>query len=454
MNVGKIIKRFVVPLVILGAAGGGVFAMKLLEPEVEQKKPEEKKWVIQTTVIQPGEYRPEEDLIGVVRSSKNKILHSQVNSEIVEIHRQSGALVEAGEMIMSLDSDDHENHFQSAEADLLDIEASIAIAKNTHQLNTKTLAIEKKQLVLAKRELNHQKELRKRKLISQAKADQAQADFYARELRVAQSEIEVLNFEHRLQKLEAQHSKSQLALEKTKEQLDNTTLKAPFAGRLARVPGKVGQLVNTGAELAYLYDPTQLEVHVQLPIALANALVSNAVQMEQVTGTVNVDGRKWPVRLTSMSGSVEKGYASQQGIFTIEPGQNGVIPGQSVMLKVQLAPVDNSFLVPQLALFEDGRVYRKNEDNRLESIDVNVVGSKQTDQTLYLVTSDLLKADDQLMTTRLSNAITGLLTTSMEEAAEEKARKIAEKEKEKDGDDNGDEDNSDDNGEEGETENA
>lgn len=437
MKKGTIIRVFVAPIMIIALAAAAIAAMKFSKPEVKQTDPEEKKWIVQTVSIQNGNFRPEEELIGSVRSSRNQSLRSQITSEIVEIEHHSGEWVKAGERILSLESQDVEANYQSALADLADINAAIEIAKNNHELNVKTLEIEKKQKVVADRELKRKQDMYKRKLILQSEVDMAQSESDSRALRVVQKEIEIRNFVPRLKQLESQRLKIELAVERAKKQFDEATLEAPFTGRLTRVSGQIGQTVIPGQELAYIYDPSQMEIHVQLPLSLANALMTNAITMNQVTGALEVDQKNLPVRLKSMSGTVEKGYASQQGVFVIEEGGSAVTPGQSVSLKVQIAPVANSFLIPELALFEDGRVYRKNADDRLESIDVTVVGTKHLDKPYYLVTSDKLNDQDQLMITRLSNAISGLLTTSVEEAAAEKAKKLAEKKK-KEQEENGD----------------
>jgi HlyD family secretion protein len=431
MKISTVFKTLIAPVMILGMAGAIVWVMKEMKPEAKQNVPEEKKWIVQTTPVRQGNFRPEVRLIGFVRSGRSVSLFSQVSSEIMSVAKKSGETVKEGDLILTLDNHDMDIEVRSLEADLINSNASIEIAKNNNILNIQTLEIEKKQLLTARRELERQQNLYKKKLNILNIVITSQEDVDSRILRVAQRTMDQRNFTPRLKQLESQRLKIELTLEKAQKKLNDTLLKAPFDGRLTNISDRVGQIVSPGMALAAIYDPNQMEVVVQLPTSLTTSLMTKVIALDQVTGKMFIGEKTLPLTLISISGSVEKGYTSQQGVFTIEKNGNAVTPGQSVLFFIETAPVSNSFLIPELAMFEDSRVYRKNSDHRLEAIDVKIVGTKKLQTFHYLVITNRLKANDKLLITRLSNVITGLLTTTVEEAAQEKAKKLEDKEKKK-----------------------
>jgi len=425
MTIKKKLITMTVVVAIIGGAAVAVSAMMENQPELAQTQPEEKKWVVQTHQVSQGDFRPEQQLIGSVRSARNQSLRAEISSSITSVENHSGKTVMQGDPIIALRDFNQVNQLASANADLQQSNASINIAKNNYLLAQQTMTLEKKHLVIAQSDLADLKRLLKDNLVSPNQVALKQADVDSRELRLAQLATEITNHQPQLQQLEASRNKAEIAVVIAQEQLDNTLITAPFNGRLTRVNDQIGTTVNLGQELAFVYSVDDMEIVAQLPQQLASELSRNTVDINQISGWWMQDGERYSVALRSLSGSVEQGYAGQTGIFTLVEGGEHVTPGQSVSFVLEMQPVQKSFLVPELALFEGNTVYVKGNEGRLHSKSVKLIGRKVEDQPYYVIASSELAEQDELLITRLTSVTDGMLVVSPEQAEEERQKKLA-----------------------------
>jgi hypothetical protein len=97
------------------------------------------------------------------------------------------------------------------------------------------------------------------------------------------------------------------------------------------------------------------------------------------------------------------------GLFRIQRGAEMLRLGSMITLRLQRAPQAGVVAVPYTALYGNDRMY-KLVDDRLQGITVTALGdyAGAGDQSMLLVRSPQLDAGDQLLTTHLPNAVTGL----------------------------------------------
>ena len=84
--------------------------------------------------------------------------------------------------------------------------------------------------------------------------------------------------------------------------------------------------------------------------------------------------------------------------------------GRNLQVKVKLPTQINVAALPPLAIYGQNRIYRI-IDQRLEALSIMRVGdwTSPSGEQLTLVRSAELQTGDQVMTTQLPNAVTGLL---------------------------------------------
>jgi hypothetical protein len=123
--------------------------------------------------------------------------------------------------------------------------------------------------------------------------------------------------------------------------------------------------------------------------------------------TARVGGREITLQLDRVSGEADP--SGIDGLFRIQHGAELLRLGSMMTLQLQRDPQAGVVAVPYTALYGNDRMY-KLVDNRLQAITVTALGdyAGAGDQPMLLVKSAQLQAGDQLVTTHLPNAVTGL----------------------------------------------
>ena len=160
------------------------------------------------------------------------------------------------------------------------------------------------------------------------------------------------------------------------EAIDNTEIRAPFAGRLESLDINVGEFVSTGAEAGRIVDNTPLTIAIQVPQqSLRDIKVGQEAEVAFITG----DTATGVVRFVGTSANAET------RTFTAEievPNADGAIPaGISAQLRIPTGEVEAHFVSPAiLSLDTDGTLGVKTvaADNTVEFHEVSIVRA-QTD---------------------------------------------------------------------------
>ena len=133
-----------------------------------------------------------------------------------------GGYFKEGESLVQIDPSDYETALSSAEARLLASQASLELARLTHERN---------------------QEIIEEKLIPRAELDLSAAN-----LKVAESDVQ----------------SAQASLDRAKRDLDRTWIKAPFEGRVLSQNVDIGQNVSPGIELADIFATDYAEIRLPL----------------------------------------------------------------------------------------------------------------------------------------------------------------------------------------------
>jgi multidrug efflux pump subunit AcrA (membrane-fusion protein) len=121
-------------------------------------------------------------------------------------------------------------------------------------------------------------------------------------------------------------------------------------------------------------------------------------------------GRPVYLSLDRLGRDVKAGESGLNAFFVLQAGQALPEIGRILDLTVQLPPEPGVVALPAQAIYENDRIYQVNDD-RLLALSVERVGEYQTPAGEYrvLVRSSELKAGEQVITTQLPRAISGLL---------------------------------------------
>ena len=217
--------KVLLPLAIL--AGGVVVIAGLVatRPDVELKPPQEATPLVRVVEAQPMRWRFVVRSQGSVVPRNESELVPQVAGDVEWISPAlaSGGYVEAGEPLVRIEAADYRVALATARA-------ALARAESEHKR--------------AETEITRQRTLREKGVASQARIDDAENVYRVAEASLAEARARV---------------------ERAERDLERTTLRAPFQGRVRSERVDVGQFVNRGESIAVLYAVDYAEISLPVP---------------------------------------------------------------------------------------------------------------------------------------------------------------------------------------------
>ena len=210
---------------------------------------------------------------------------------------------------------------------------------------------------------------------------------------------------NRLAQLQASAAQSQAQLDFAELDLERTVISAPFDGRILNVNTAVGNRARNGDQVVTLYNTQNLEVRSQIPARYLPYLQTGAA----LAANLKHNGKDYQLQLERLSAEASNSQGGIDAFFNL-PAKTNLEVGRNVQLILALPEETNVAAIPALALYGQNRVYRI-VDNRLQAVLVERLGEIRgpNGQPMTLIRSADLQEDDQLITTQLPNAVTGLL---------------------------------------------
>ena len=160
-----------------------------------------------------------------------------------------------------------------------------------------------------------------------------------------------------------------------KNALNDTRLKAPFAGNVADVFFDTHEMVDAGMPVIALVDTQQYEIVAHLP---ADDYLKKNNFVDFRCRTVNHPGEEWPLTLKSIvaKGNVNGLYPAR--FMLSEPEKGKILPGMSARVIIQYSADDNGLLsVPSTAVFkknEQSLVWKLDKESQtVKSVPVKIV---------------------------------------------------------------------------------
>jgi membrane fusion protein, multidrug efflux system len=367
---------------VAAVAGGAVFGYQRLvatRPQVEQRAPAPFSRPVDVVTIRKQSLQPTLTLSGLVVAQRSADLRTLVAGEVTSISNDlvDGGAVKAGAELLALDPFTYEGNLVRARADLAEAEARIGVI--AAQIEAETVAAEraKEQLDLAQRDRKRFDDLAKQDVASNAQLDQSR-----QRLSTARAALE--GRQGQLQILTAQRAREQATLPRlqfaiaaAERDLQNTKLLAPFDAVVSNVAVDLGRLANTNDRVATLIDPNRLEVRFTLSDAQF--------------GRPMADGR--PLE-----------------------GRSAIVfwrPGTFVDVLVGDREFAGVVKLPQSALYTGDIVYVLGDGNKIEPIEIRVVGYDGDDALVTGAVAD----GARVVTTRLAEAGRGLVVEPREVTA-------------------------------------
>lgn len=385
------------------------FIMIATGPSAEPLEKTERAWPITVITAAPTDLPPTLLTFGKVESKQVASLNTNISAPVSEVLVREGDWVEEGELLIQVDANEGELNLNVAQANYDRNSALLASVRTEFEL-ANSLSAQYQQLnEIAESKLSRAVDLNSRNMISDAQLDEARQEASQTSISLQQHMAQVADFPNKIAQQQASVAESGAYLQRAKLDLQQTQIRAPFAGRVISSNVSKGDRVIAGATLIRIADYSGLEVRTSVPTEVGY-LLSHAMRNEQlVQAKATLDDRELVFVLDRLSADIKPGQSGIDVFFRSDAGEALDI-GRVVNLSVNLPVEENVISMPVHALYENQTIYRIKEQ-RLEAINYERVGDYlgNDDEFSILIRSSEIKAGDQLLGSQLSRAITGLL---------------------------------------------
>lgn len=183
-------------------------------------------------------------------------------ARIISVDINEGDLVDAGQIIAHLDSDELGAQLRGAKAEAQQ-------ARRLRDQAAFVISQRRSELELAQKELNRNKELLKRNLIAQQSFDQlrSRTDGAVAALAAAGSQLGAND---------AAIQRADAAVEQLQTQVQDSTLKTPRAGRVLYRLAEPGEVLGAGGRVATVLDLSDIYMTIFLPADIAGRIAIGA----------------------------------------------------------------------------------------------------------------------------------------------------------------------------------
>ncbi|MFY0663114.1 MAG: hypothetical protein JXQ97_00695 [Natronospirillum sp.] len=344
--------------------------------------------------VSEGVNAPRAEWTGRVVARQTVQLTAPVTAEVQRVLVQEGGWVAAEAPLVELDTQSPRWDLAQIEADMQDFEASIRIARNQHAADRDMLEYDADVVAQAEAVLAREEGLLQRGVTTEAAVEQARMSLTQARQAFRQRQLAIDNHPAALASLEAQRARLSITLERQQDLLERAAPQAPFAARVGHVNAVEGQVIQAGQPLVSLYSPNSLAWRVILPDGVTDALTALIGEQR--------------MSIVQSSDIIAEGEVGRYAWFALPPDTTWA-PGETRSAKVYWPGIEGSMSIPTSALYSGNRVFLVDDEQRLSSAVVNVLGVNEVDgQEQWLIDARSLPDDGRILVSRLANIVPGM----------------------------------------------
>jgi len=238
----------IVPPLALGIAG----YIWMTQPSDTAPAPtEETRLAVRVMTVAPSQHLVTATGYGRVEALRSWSAISQVEGRVVETFDDLavGSVVEAGDLLVQVDTTDYELALQKSRANIAAAEAQLVELDAQEANSQNLLALEQRSLDVAVAEFARTQNLFNSGTASAATLDAAQKTLLAQENAVTNLTNTISLYPAQRQSAEATLAVREAELAEAERNLANTTITAPFRGRVSAEAVQVGRFIRTGEDL-------------------------------------------------------------------------------------------------------------------------------------------------------------------------------------------------------------
>jgi HlyD family secretion protein len=386
--------------------------LKSTRPEQPGVEVKQKVWPIKSMTVKLQDLSPVFTLYGTVESNSLVTAASPVAGVVEKVPVNEGDEVTQGQLLVQLATADIELPYQVAKADVADTEAQLNLQDLNYQANLERLEHEKDVLKIKQQDVKRNRELLKKKLLSQALLDQSVEALTRQEFSVVGAELSVKENKVKVEQLKARLDKAKANLEQAEVNRQRGIVHAPFDGRITDVHVSQGDRVNVNAPMVSFYAIESLELRAQIPVAQTGMIYQAMHAGETLMAQFTFNDKTYEMPLLRLDGQAQT--SGVDAFFDIPADLSLLRPGDLLKVKLLGRKIKNAFAVPYSAIYGSDRVYLV-EEGELQSTRVELVGDTLVDGSPWAMLKGNVADGAIIATTHLPNAITGLKVSVLED---------------------------------------
>ncbi len=402
--------KWILPILVLAAAFFIFMQLKASKPQLPPKPAEERVWSVHAESIQLARLSPQIELYAAIENPQKVKLTSSLAADVLEVNILEGERFRQGDLLIRLDTQDIDLQVLQQEAQLTSLESQLASENLQYESDLEAVKIQQEMVRISQRALKRQQDLSTRNLASREQLDAAEINTQQQNLNLVSRQQSIANHPNRVAQLQASIAQARAQLDSLSLDRKRAFIYARFDGRVSSVNIASGDRVKNGDLLAQIYPDNAVEARAQLPLTTLSLIKQSDGRTPPLQGEVQIDGKTLAVTLDRLSADVTTGSAGIDGLFRFKNSTIHPEPGRTLSLTLNLPLIDDVTALPASALYGTDRIYQI-KDSRLKAIRIQQLGARtgSNGEPQVLIRSPELRDGDQIITTQLPNAISGLL---------------------------------------------
>lgn len=401
--------RYILPLLLLAAAGAGTVALVLTRPSPEAAPIEPKHWPVRTVEARLTTFRPEIRHFGRLVATRTVQLEAAVAGRVIEVSPRlvPGGELSQGELLLRLDPLFYQTRLSQLEAELAKAEAVLGELRVELEAARQLATLASERLALAEREYERQKKLLARNVAAARTLEEAEAAVLQRREAAIDSERRKTSLEQRIAQQQAAIDNIQAQIVWAKRELADTELRAPFDAVVSEVMVVMGRELRANDPIARLFARDSIEISFSLSDAefgrlWQDGLIGREVVAEWQLGQVSYELRG---RVTRLADRVERDTAGIGVYAAIIDNPAGVPLRPDAFLEVRIPDLSYTdvFVLPRTAVYDGDTVYVV-EDGRLVPRRIEAVARADG----LVAVRGALAPGERVLATRVAEAGPGL----------------------------------------------
>jgi len=233
-----------------------------MNEEPGRRPAQERVFAVNVVDVSFGTERPVLSAFGEVQSVRTLELRAAASGTLVDLDPEfvEGGQVDAGQLLARIDPANAEAAVERAESDLLDAQAELREAERAIGIARDELVAASEQVRLREQALQRSRDLLERRVGTEAAVETAELALSSARQSVLNQRQAVATAEARIDQAKTAQRRAEIAAAEAERGLQDTEIRAQFAGTLTEVTVVAGRLVSANEQLAQLVDPEALEV--------------------------------------------------------------------------------------------------------------------------------------------------------------------------------------------------